>query len=73
MSIIINISKLQNLNAYVYGGKDRYSATESINGNAPLVTGRNYTVKFDEGMLLVVYPNKDVETDFEFEYYVAQY
>ena len=73
LSIIINISKLKNLNAFVYGGKDRYSATDSINGNAGLITGTNYTVDYDEGMLLVVYPNKDVETDFEFEYYVAEY
>ena len=33
MKIIINISKLKNMNAYVYEGMDRYSATKDVNGN----------------------------------------
>lgn len=61
------------MNVFVYEGKDRASATKPVNGNMQLVAGRNYTVPYTEGMVLIAYPNKDSETEFEFEYYVAQY
>lgn len=72
LKIVLNLSKLKNMNVFVYGGKDRYSATKPINGNQQLIAGRNYTVPVSEGMLLVAYPNKDSETEFEFDYFVAQ-
>ena len=61
------------MNAYVYQGMDRYSATEDVNGNAILETNWDYAVSLEKGMLLVVYPNKDSETEFEFEYFVGPY
>ena len=47
------------MNVFVYGGKDRYSATTPINGNNQLEIGTNYTVPYSEGMLLIAYPIKD--------------
>lgn len=72
LKLIINLTKLKNMNVFVYEGKDRQSATKSINGNQQLVAGKNYTVPTANGMLLIAYPDKDAaETEFEFEYYVA--
>jgi len=71
LKIIINLTKLKNMNVFVYEGKDRYSATRSVNGNQQLLAGRNYTVPVSKGMLLIAYPNKGLETEFEFDYYVA--
>ena len=34
-----------------------------------LVLGQNYTAPNDKGMLLIAYPDKDVETEFEFLYF----
>lgn len=59
------------MNVFVYEGKDRYTATAPINANLQLIAGKNYTVPVSKGMLLIAYPNKDVETEFEFEYYVS--
>lgn len=73
MKIIINLTKLKNMNAYVYEGMNRYTATGSVNGNSQLRTDKKYAVPYTSGMLLVVYPNYNVETEFEFEYWVAPY
>ena len=59
------------MNVYAYQGKDRYGAVVPVNENKRLEEGKNYTVHFTQGMLLVAYPEKDKETEFEFDYYVA--
>ena len=61
------------MNVFVYQGMDRNNATVPVNGNNQLVVGRNYTVPYNKGMFLVAYPNKDVDTEFEFEYYIGEY
>ena len=48
------------MNVYLYGGKGRANATESLIDNNQMVKiGKNYTVPIDSGMLLIVYPEKD--------------
>ena len=47
------------------------SATVPVNGNEQLETDLFYTVPYTQGMLLVAYPVKDVQTEFGFEYYLA--
>ena len=62
------------MNVYVYGGPNRFDATESVvGGNAQAVVGRNYTVDATKGMLIVAYPNEYVQTEFEFKYYIANH
>lgn len=59
------------MNVYAYQGKDRYSALIPVNDNQKLQEGKNYTVQFLKGMLIVAYPERDEETEFEFDYFVA--
>jgi len=48
------------MNVYIYGGKDRFSATESIvvNNSQPIVN-KSYKVDMDTGVLVIAYPNKN--------------
>jgi len=48
------------MNVYIYGGKDRNSATESIviNNEQPMLN-MEYSVDMDNGILVIAYPNKD--------------
>ena len=73
LKILLYVTKLKNMNVYVYEGESREDAKVSINGNQQLVTGWNYTVPYTEGMLLIAYPDKDVETEFEFQFWEANY
>jgi len=69
--IYIEVSKMTNMNVYIYGGPDRFSATEQITkGNQMPVTGRNYSIPVSKGVLVVAYPNQEVDTEFEFKYWV---
>jgi len=48
------------MNVYVYGGKARGSANESIiEGNLPLEVDVTYSIDYTKGMFLVAYPNKE--------------
>jgi len=35
--------------------------------------GKTYMVDYMSGFLIVAYPNKDVDTDFQFKYWFAKY
>ena len=62
------------MNVYIYGGQSRFDATESIvKDNMQAVVGKNYTFDATQGILVVAYPNKDVDTQFEFKYWVGSY
>ena len=61
------------MNVYLYEGMDRENARTPINGSQPLILDWNYTVNYKSGMLLIAYPEKDKETEFEFQYWEAQY
>jgi len=71
--IVVNFSKLNEMNVYVYGGKNRYDSTVSITeGNDDVKIGKNYSIPVETGMLIVAYPNENVDdTTFEFSYQVV--
>ena len=72
LRIFLKIKNNKNLNVYLYGGRDRYNAVESIiSGNKKAELNTNYTVDVDDGFLIVAYPDENVPTEFEFEYWVA--
>ena len=69
--LLIKITKSTNMNLYLYEALNRYQPARSIvNNNIPEL-GRIYYVKPDSGFLLIAYPNKDVDTDFEFKYWIG--
>lgn len=62
------------MNIYAYGGPDRQSATlEVSSGNEELEAMKTYSIDATKGMLLIVYPKSDTNTDFEFKYWVGPY
>jgi hypothetical protein len=63
------VTKATEMNVYLYGGKDRFSATlPVVQNNEPLTVGQTYKIDSDIGFLLVAYPNLDSDTEFEFTY-----
>lgn len=67
VAVTVSVAKAEALNVYLYGGKDRFSATNSvIEGNAQVTPGEVYTVDSDSGFLLVAYPSDNSASDFEF-------
>jgi hypothetical protein len=72
LRIFLKVTKKKNVNVYLYGGRDRLNAVHNVvYGNQQIELNKNYTVKTSEGFMMVAYPEKDVETEFEFEYWVA--
>lgn len=62
LKLVLRVTNKRNMNVYVYQGKNRENATIPINGNKQVETDIFYTVPYKEGMLLIAFPNKDVET-----------
>jgi len=63
------VLKAKEMNVYLYGGNSRFNATiPLVKGNEAVETGKTYTIDAAQGMLLIAYPNQDVDTDFEFVY-----
>ena len=59
------------MNVYLYGGRSRMEATESIiDGNGQAAVGQTYTIGVDKGVLIVAYPNQYVDTEFGFNYWL---
>merc|ERR1711939_125762 len=57
------------MNVYLYGGNNRFNASISlVKNNEQVKVGETYTIDSAIGMLLVAYPNQDVDTEFEFVY-----
>jgi len=72
LRIFMKVTKKKNVNVYLYGGRNRFNAVQNVvYGNQQLELNKNYTVKTSAGFMLVAYPDKDVDTEFEFEYWVA--
>jgi hypothetical protein len=58
--IYVEFTQATNMNVYIYGGKNRFSATEEVvSGNTQIKLNRNYTIDISKGFLIVAYPNKD--------------
>lgn len=46
------------MNVYLYGGKSKFEATESlIYNNEQAAVGQTYSIDVDKGILVVAYPN----------------
>jgi len=60
VSLYIKFLKKTEMNVYIYGGKDRFSATENIiEENSQPMINVPYKVDIDTGILVIAYPNKD--------------
>jgi hypothetical protein len=59
------------MNVFIYGGKNREEATQGITDeNIQVETGKNYSIDATKGFVIVAFPNNEVDTDFEFDYWV---
>ena len=59
------------MNVYIYGGKSRFEATESvIYENEQATVGETYSINVDKGFLVVAYPNMYKDTEFGFNYWL---
>lgn len=57
------------MNVYIYEGLARDEAVKGLTRNNQMPElDRVYSVDRDSGILVVAWPNKDKETNFEFEY-----
>jgi len=62
------------MNVYLWGGKDRESATKwLVKNNQKAKVMYNYTYDAAEGIMMVAYPDKDKVGVFEFNYWVAPF
>lgn len=67
----VQITAKTGMNVYIYGGKSRTTATESvIAGNAQASAGATYSIDVEKGFLVVAYPNEGVEGEFGFNYWI---
>ena len=67
---MFRLNQADQVNVYVYGGADRFSATESVVGdNSMPQIGAEYGADASRGLMVVAFPNKDVETSFSFDYW----
>merc|ERR1712146_832486 len=68
------MGKKTEMNVYIYEGKSRDTATESIvEDNKQPDLNKIYSVDVDAGIMIVAYPNKDKDTELAFNYWVAPY
>lgn len=69
--IHIHISSKVEMNVYIYAGKSKMEATESVVlGNEQASVGQTYSVSADKGFLIVAYPNENKQTEFGFNYWL---
>lgn len=62
------------MNVFIYEGTNRLSATKSIvDANKQAQIGKEYRVNFNSGIVIVAFPNKNQQTEFEFDYYVEEF
>ena len=68
-NIQLSVIRANGMNVYLYGGNNRFNASiPLVKGNEQVKVGETYTIDSAVGMLLVAYPNQDVDTEFEFVY-----
>ena len=59
------------MNVHLYGGADRFGAFKAmVIDNLPAKIDVTYGWAKEEGVMVVAFPNKDVDTEFEFEYWI---
>ena len=60
------------MNVYIYEGLSRNEAKRPVvYGNAQPNVGSVYKVPYQEGMMIVAYPDKNKETQFEFDFWAT--
>ena len=58
--IYFQLNKGSEMNVQLFGGKNRREATKSIiKYNFQAEVGKKYSIDYQEGILVVAYPNKD--------------
>ena len=69
------MAKSTDVDSYIYGGPSRMEAKEMlIDGNKQLTSGQEFQIPYEQGFLIVAYPNHDEASgDFAFEYWVDAY
>jgi len=56
----LQISSKSEMNVYVYGGKSRMEATESlVIGNQQATVGQTFSIGVEKGFLIVAYPQEN--------------
>ena len=71
IKIQVGITNSTEMNIYIYGGSSRWQATENvIPSNSWAEVGGKYKIEYEIGMLLIAYPNAELETKFGFEYHI---
>jgi len=74
LHLFIQVTKATEMNVYIYEGLDRLTANSSvIKDNHMPVVGETYMVDYISGFLVVAFPNKDIDTDFQFKYWYGEY
>ena len=72
-SILIRFNKTTAIDAYIYGGTDRFNAKRPVTPrNAAIQEGRIYSVPKNVGFLVVTIPEYEAQTELEFEYWVDE-
>ena len=62
------------MNVFIYEGKSRSGAkTRIVDGNMQAQVGKEYKVMFNSSILIVAFPNKNQDTEFEFEYWSEEH
>ena len=70
--LYLKVVAMDNMNVYIYGGKDRDNANIMVvPENAMPTIGELYTLDATDGngFLIVAFPNQDQDTTFEIEYW----
>ena len=68
--IKVNFTKLDEMNAYIYGGRSKSTAFENITeNNDPVQLGNVYNISAYRGFVVVAYPNENKETEFAFNFW----
>lgn len=72
-SVTITVKKADQMNIYLYGGADRFGAFKAmVINNQPAKVDVTYGWAKESGVMVVAFPNKDVDTALEFEYSIDE-
>jgi len=67
----VHVSRKLDMNVFVYGGPSKFEAKQSIiPGNEQATVGATYSIGSDSGLLIVAYPDLDVNSEFGFNYWL---
>lgn len=74
LQIEVTVTKATEMNVFLYGGPNRFEATQSVvQDNLRVQVGKTYYIDYTVGFLLLAYPNLDKETEFEFTHKVIAF